>query len=88
MRKLAIIGRLRMQFCAIFSQIHRHKDALIQAKESVKLNHLVINDLRELCLFYINREEFKQVVPPALKKGKGGRNDAINKSYQSADNSR
>jgi hypothetical protein len=28
MRKLCIISRLRMQFCAILSQIHRHKDAL------------------------------------------------------------
>ena len=28
MRKLVIITRLKMQFCAILSQIHRHKDAL------------------------------------------------------------
>ena len=46
-----------MQFCAILSQIHRHKDALDQAKEAVKLNHLLLNDLRELCSFYIKREE-------------------------------
>lgn len=57
MRKLMIISRLQMQFCAILSQIHKHKDALDQAKEAVKLNHLLINDLRELCLFYIKREE-------------------------------
>jgi len=57
MRKLVIISRLQMQFCAILSQIHKHKDALYQAKEAVKLNHLLINDLRELCLFYIKREE-------------------------------
>ena len=56
MRKLNIISRLNMQFCAILSQIHRHKDALNTAKESVKLNHLLINDLRELCQFYIQRE--------------------------------
>jgi len=80
MRKLSIVSRLRMQFCAILSQIHRHKDALSQAKESVKLSHLVINDLRELCLFYINREDIYQVVPTTLKKGKGGNND-IDKLY-------
>ena len=57
MRKLVIITRLKMQFCAILSQIHRHKDALEQARESVRLGHLLINDLRELCLFYIRRED-------------------------------
>ena len=63
MRKLNIISRLQMQFCAILSQIHRHKDALDQAKESVKLNHLLINDLRELCQFYIRREDIVQKAP-------------------------
>jgi len=58
MSKLAIMARLKMQFCAILSQIHRHKDALTQAHESVKLGHLLIHDLKELCLFYIRREEF------------------------------
>lgn len=57
MRKLVIITRLKMQFCAILSQIHRHKDALEQAREGVRLGHLLINDLRELCLFFIRREE-------------------------------
>lgn len=63
MRKLVIIGRLQMQFCAILSQIHRHKDALDQAKEAVKLNHLLINDLTSLCKFYIKREEISAVAP-------------------------
>jgi hypothetical protein len=57
MRKLVIITRLKMQFCAILSQIHRHKDALEQAREGVRLGHLLINDLRELCLFIIRRED-------------------------------
>jgi hypothetical protein len=57
MKKLGIIAKLRMQFCAILSQIHRHMDALDQAKESVKLAHLLINDMRELCVLYIRRED-------------------------------
>lgn len=57
MRNLAIISRLQMQFCAILSQIHRHKDALEQARDAVRINHLLINDLRELSQFYIKREE-------------------------------
>jgi hypothetical protein len=52
-----LLAKLQMQFCAILSQIHRHKDALQQAKESIKLSHLVISDLRELCILYIKREE-------------------------------
>ena len=64
MRKLVIITRLKMQFCAILSQIHRHKDALEQAREGVRLGHLLINDPRELCLFYIRREDITSMAPP------------------------
>jgi len=63
MRKLVLICKLQMQFCAILSQIHRHKDALEQAKESVRLSHLLLNDLRELCVFYIRREDIASVAP-------------------------
>jgi tetratricopeptide (TPR) repeat protein len=45
MRKLQLFCKLKMQYCAILSQIHRHKDALEQAKEGVKLSHQLINDL-------------------------------------------
>ena len=65
MRKLVSITRLKMQFCAILSQIHRHKDALEQACEGVRLGHLLINDLRELCLFYIRREDISVAGGPA-----------------------
>ena len=51
-----------MQYCAILSQVHRHKDALIQAKESVKLSHLLINDLKQLCEFYVKREEIDSTI--------------------------
>lgn len=63
MRKLVIISRLQMQFCAILSQIHRHKDALEQAHEGVRLGHHLINDLKELCLFYIKREDISMHAP-------------------------
>lgn len=85
-----------MQFCAILSQIHKHKDALTQAKEAVKLNHLLINDLRELCLFYIKKEDISLNNPPLhfnsqsvqdfeKKTGKKLRNNnfSSNQSYQS-----
>jgi hypothetical protein len=28
MKKLSMMGKLKMQYCAILSQVHRHKDAL------------------------------------------------------------
>lgn len=57
MKKLQILCKLKMQYCAILSQIHKHKDAFLQARESVKLSHLLINDLKQLCEFYVKREE-------------------------------
>ncbi len=59
MRKLQIMGKLKMQYCAILSQVHRHKDALDQAKEGVKISHLLINDMKQLCEFYVKREEIE-----------------------------
>ena len=85
MKKLVIISKLKMQFCAILSQIHRHKDALEQARESVRLNHLLINDLRELCVFYIKREDLASVVAPVQTAD--GPTDHYN-SYQSHNKSR
>ena len=45
MRKIFIIAKLKLQYCAILSQIHRHKDALYQAREGVKVCHQMINDM-------------------------------------------
>ena len=45
MRKIFTLGKLKLQYCAILSQIHRHKDALTQAREGVKLCHQLINDM-------------------------------------------
>jgi hypothetical protein len=57
MRKVFIIGKLKLQYCAILSQIHRHKDALEQAREGVKVCHQMINDMQQLCEFYVKREK-------------------------------
>lgn len=69
-----------MQFCAILSQIHRHKDALEQAREGVRLGHLLINDLRELCLFYIRREHIN--VSINQQSNKNGNNNNNRNSEQ------
>lgn len=57
MRKIFIIGKLKLQYCAILSQIHRHKDALEQAREGVKVCHQMVNDMYQLCQFYVKREK-------------------------------
>jgi hypothetical protein len=39
--------------------VHRHKDALDQAKEGVRISHQLINDMKQLCEFYVRREEIQ-----------------------------
>lgn len=43
---------MRLQFCAILSQLHRHKEAFEQAQEGIKLSHLIIRDLISVCRLY------------------------------------
>lgn len=48
-------SKIRMQLCALFSQLHHHVDALEQAKKSVKLTHLLIKDMAALCDYYVQK---------------------------------
>ena len=57
MRKVFIIGKLKLQYCAILSQIHRHKDALTQARDGVRICHQMVEDMNQLCNFYVKREK-------------------------------
>jgi len=34
-----------MQICALLSQVHKHKEAVIHAKEGIKIAHFLIKDL-------------------------------------------
>lgn len=68
MKKMLMLNKLKMQYCAILSQIHRHKDALHQARESVKVSHLLINDLKSLCEFYVKREEIETSIGGGFSK--------------------
>lgn len=40
-----IEGLLRTQLCALFSQLHRHREALYHAQISVRISHFQIRDL-------------------------------------------
>ena len=53
-------ARIRIQLCALFSQLHQHKDALEQAKLSTKLIHWLIKDLHSLWDFYTKKKFVKE----------------------------
>ena len=38
-------GLLRMQLCALFSQLHRHREALYHAQISVRISHFLVKDV-------------------------------------------
>lgn len=79
-----MLTKLKLQYCAILSQVHRHKDALDQSKEGVRIAHHVVNDLRQLCEFYIKREDIEQSLGGNANISQGGgltnnsRNNQIN----------
>ena len=62
--KIKLEAKLRLQFCAILSQLHRHKEALEQAQEGIKLSHLIIRDKISVCRYYSKRIDFKANEPP------------------------
>jgi hypothetical protein len=41
-----------MQVCALLSQLHRHKEALLHAERAVKISQYMISDLLGLCQLY------------------------------------
>jgi tetratricopeptide (TPR) repeat protein len=55
-------ARIRIQLCALFSQLHQHKDALEQARMSTRLIHGLIKDLLALCEFYTKKKHVKEKV--------------------------
>lgn len=48
---------MKMQLCAILSQLHRHKEALQQARDSSRLSHQLFKDLLSLCQLYVKKME-------------------------------
>lgn len=41
-----------MQVCALYSQIHKHRDAAHHANEALSLSHYLIHDAENLCTYY------------------------------------
>lgn len=59
--KLKLECKVRMQLCAILSQLHRHKEALDQACESAKICNIVVADQVAICEFISKRVNFENV---------------------------
>ena len=85
--KLKMEAKLRLQFCAILSQLHRHKEAFEQAQEGIKVAHLVVRDKISVCRYYSRRIDLKANEPPdstnqsvSRSEATGGKSRAQSKS--------
>ncbi len=58
--RLKLECKVRMQHCAILSQLHRHKDALNQAYESAKICNVIAADQVAICDLLSKRVQFQQ----------------------------
>ena len=60
--KLKLECKVRMQLCAILSQLHRHKEALDQAYESAKLCKVISEDHVAVCRLVSSRVDFQAMI--------------------------
>ena len=49
LKKLKYECKIHMQVCALLSQLHRHEEALLHAKQAVQISQYLVNDLVSLC---------------------------------------
>lgn len=41
-----------MQICALFSQVHKHREAAHHASTAVQISHFLIHDAENMCAFF------------------------------------
>lgn len=58
--KLKFECRLHLQLCAIYSQLHRHKDAFEQAEEGVRIAHVVVRDQLAVCHYFSKKTDYEK----------------------------
>ena len=78
--KLKFECRLHLQLCAIYSQLHRHKDAYEQAQEGVRISHFIVRDQLAICHFFQRKADFEQEANPVSAGGKGAPTNTTDKS--------
>lgn len=55
LKKLKYECKAHMQVCALLSQLHRHKEALIHAKVAISIAHYLVKDIHRLIKYYVSR---------------------------------
>jgi hypothetical protein len=57
--------KTHMQICALFSQVHKHKEAAMHANQAIKISHFLVHDSEALCSYYtrelIQRKPIEEV---------------------------
>ena len=57
-----------MQICALLSQLHKHKEALVHAEQAIKLSHYLIKDIDRLLDYYKEQQRIADSSSPSAKK--------------------
>ncbi|CAI2375933.1 unnamed protein product [Moneuplotes crassus] len=52
---------LRMQLCALLSQLHRHQEALYHCQIAVRIGHFIFKDLKRYCESLVYRESYANI---------------------------
>lgn len=52
---------LRMQLCALLSQLHRHQEALYHGQIAVRISHFLLRDLKAFIKSLVFRENFAKM---------------------------
>jgi len=48
-----------MQICALFSQVHKHREAAFHANNAIQISHFLIHDAENMCA-YLTKELIQQ----------------------------
>lgn len=44
--------KTHMQICALYSQVHKHRDAALHANQAIMISHFLIHDTENLCSYF------------------------------------
>ena len=76
---------LRMQLCALLSQLHRHQEALYHGQIAVRISHFLMRDLKWFIKSLVYREHYAKLEKIAkMKQASGKELDANNSKLTSS----
>lgn len=58
---LSVECLLRMQLCALLSQLHRHQEALYHCQIAVRIAHFIFKDLKRFIESMVYRESYVKI---------------------------